>query len=56
MFNTIAGFYPVFEDAAKVLNCYDKTKRIIEGYTDSVRDENYHKQLSMQGANSVANY
>lgn len=52
----VAGFYPVLKDVAKVLNRYDKTKLSIEGHTDSVGDANYNTQLSMQRANSVANY
>jgi outer membrane protein OmpA-like peptidoglycan-associated protein len=52
----VTGFYPVLEDVAKVLNRYEKTKLSIEGHTDSVGDVNYNRQLSMQRANSVANY
>jgi outer membrane protein OmpA-like peptidoglycan-associated protein len=52
----VTGFYPVLEDVAKVLNRYDKTKLSIEGHTDSVGDANYNRVLSIQRANSVANY
>jgi len=52
----VTDFYPVLEDVAKVLIRYDKTKLSIEGHTDSVGDANYNNQLSMQRANSVANY
>jgi outer membrane protein OmpA-like peptidoglycan-associated protein len=52
----VTGFYPVLEDVAKVLNRYEKTKLSVEGHTDSVGDANYNRQLSMQRANSVANY
>lgn len=52
----VTGFYAVLEDVAKVLNRYDKTKLSIEGHTDSVGDADYNQQLSMQRANSVANY
>jgi outer membrane protein OmpA-like peptidoglycan-associated protein len=52
----VTGFYPVLEDVAKVLNRYEKTKLSIEGHTDSVGDADYNNQLSMQRANSVANY
>jgi outer membrane protein OmpA-like peptidoglycan-associated protein len=52
----VTGFYQVLEDVAKVLNRYDKTKLSIEGHTDSVGDVNYNRELSMQRANSVANY
>jgi outer membrane protein OmpA-like peptidoglycan-associated protein len=52
----VTGFYPVLEDVAKVLNRYEKTKLSIEGHTDSVGDANYNRKLSMQRANSVANY
>jgi outer membrane protein OmpA-like peptidoglycan-associated protein len=50
------SFYPVLEDVAKVLNRYEKTKLSVEGHTDSVGDANYNRQLSIQRANSVANY
>jgi outer membrane protein OmpA-like peptidoglycan-associated protein len=52
----VTSFYPVLEDVAKVLNRYEKTKLSIEGHTDSVGDANYNRQLSIQRANSVANY
>jgi outer membrane protein OmpA-like peptidoglycan-associated protein len=52
----VTGFYPVLEDVAKVLNRYDKTKLSVEGHTDSVGDANYNRELSIQRANSVANY
>ena len=52
----VTNFYPVLEDVAKVLNRYEKTKLSIEGHTDSVGDANYNTQLSIQRANSVANY
>ncbi len=52
----IGSFYPVLEDVAKVLNRYDKTKLSIVGHTDSVGEASYNQQLSMQRANSVANY
>ena len=52
----VTGFYPVLENVAKVLNRYEKTKLSIEGHTDSVGDASYNRQLSMQRANSVANY
>ncbi|WP_133469363.1 OmpA family protein [Paraglaciecola marina] len=52
----VTNFYPVLENVAKVLNRYEKTKLSIEGHTDSVGDANYNTQLSIQRANSVANY
>ena len=52
----VTGFYPILEDVAKVLNRYEQTKLSVEGHTDSVGDASYNKQLSMQRANSVANY
>jgi outer membrane protein OmpA-like peptidoglycan-associated protein len=52
----VTGFYPVLEDVAKVLNRYDKTKLSIEGHTDSVGNADYNLDLSIQRANSVANY
>lgn len=52
----VTDFYPVLEDVAKVLNKYEKTKLSIEGHTDSVGDASYNNQLSIQRANSVANY
>lgn len=52
----VTSFYPVLEDVAKVLNRYEKTKLSIEGHTDSVGNATYNRQLSIQRANSVANY
>jgi outer membrane protein OmpA-like peptidoglycan-associated protein len=52
----VTGFYPVLEDVAKVLYRYDKTKLSIEGHTDSVGNADYNLDLSIQRANSVANY
>jgi outer membrane protein OmpA-like peptidoglycan-associated protein len=52
----VTSFYPILEDVAKVLNRYEKTKLSVEGHTDSVGDANYNRQLSIQRANSVANY
>lgn len=52
----VTEFYPVLEDVSKVLNRYEKTKLSIEGHTDSVGEATYNNQLSMQRANSVANY
>jgi outer membrane protein OmpA-like peptidoglycan-associated protein len=52
----VTEFYPVLEDVSKVLNRHEKTKLSIEGHTDSVGEATYNNQLSMQRANSVANY
>ncbi|MGJ8679760.1 OmpA family protein [Paraglaciecola sp.] len=52
----VTDFYPVLEDVAKVLNRYEKTKLSIEGHTDSQGDAQYNQTLSIQRANSVANY
>lgn len=52
----VTEFYPVLEDVSKVLNRYEKTKLSIEGHTDSVGDASYNNLLSMQRANSVANF
>jgi outer membrane protein OmpA-like peptidoglycan-associated protein len=54
--NIVTNFYPVLNDVAKVLNRYEKTKLSIEGHTDSVGDAAFNQQLSVQRANSVANY
>lgn len=54
--NIVTDFYPILDDVAKVLLRYDKTKLSVEGHTDSVGDASYNQQLSMQRANSVANY
>lgn len=54
--NIVTDFYPILDDVAKVLIRYDKTKLSVEGHTDSVGDASYNQQLSMQRANSVANY
>ncbi|WP_026376863.1 OmpA family protein [Aestuariibacter salexigens] len=53
---TATGFYLVLDDVATVLKKYDKTKLSIEGHTDSVGDAAYNQQLSMNRANSVADY
>lgn len=52
----VTNFYPILDNVVKVLVKYDKTKLSIEGHTDSIGDESYNQQLSMQRANSVANY
>lgn len=54
--NIVTSFYSVLNDVAKVLNRYEKTKLSIEGHTDSVGDAAFNQQLSIQRANSVANY
>lgn len=50
------SFKPILDDVALVLANYDKTKLRIEGHTDSVGDEVYNQKLSVQRANSVADY
>ncbi len=51
-----AGFYPVLEDVARVLNKYPKTVMMVEGHTDDVGDDAYNQRLSESRANSVKSF
>ncbi|MCC2615186.1 OmpA family protein [Aestuariibacter halophilus] len=52
----VSGFYPVLDDVAKVLKNYEKTRLSITGHTDNVGEAAYNQQLSVNRANSVADY
>jgi len=49
-------FYPVLDEAVKILNEYPEKKVIIKGYTCSIGTEAYNKGLSLRRAISVRNY
>jgi outer membrane protein OmpA-like peptidoglycan-associated protein len=49
-------FYPVLDNVAETLNNYNQTVIEVAGHTDSVGDAAYNQNLSVQRAQSVANY
>ena len=49
-------FYPVLDNVADTLNNYNQTVIEVAGHTDSVGDAAYNQNLSVQRAQSVANY
>ncbi len=51
-----AGFYPVLDSVALVLNRYRQTVVDVYGHTDNSGDDNYNFDLSQRRALSVANY
>ncbi len=51
-----AGFYPVLNSVAKVLNRYQRTVVDVYGYTDSTGSDQHNLDLSQRRAMSVANY
>ncbi len=51
-----AGFYPVLDSVAKVLNEYEKTLVEIAGHTDSTGSDAINQPLSERRAASVAAY
>jgi outer membrane protein OmpA-like peptidoglycan-associated protein len=51
-----AGFYPVLDSVAKVVDEFDKTVIEVAGHTDSTGSEAYNQQLSERRAASVAAY
>lgn len=51
-----AGFYPVLNSVAKVLNRYQQTVVDVYGHTDSTGGDQYNLDLSQRRALSVANY
>jgi outer membrane protein OmpA-like peptidoglycan-associated protein len=51
-----AGFYKVLDSVSLVLKEFDKTLIDVEGHTDSVGDDNYNQNLSVQRASSVGSY
>ena len=51
-----AGFYPVLDSVAIVLNEYDRTYVDVVGHTDSTGRAGYNQTLSERRAGSVASY
>lgn len=51
-----AGFYPVMDKIAKVLNTYGKTELTITGHTDSVGSDAANQTLSERRAQAVVDY
>ncbi len=51
-----AGFYPVLDSVAKVLNEYEKTLVEVAGHTDSTGTDAINQPLSERRASSVARY
>ena len=51
-----AGFYPVLDSVAVVLNEYDRTYVDVVGHTDSTGRADYNQNLSERRAGSVAAY
>ncbi len=49
-------FYPVLDNAAKVLQKFGDKKVIVEGHTDSTGSESYNLDLSIRRAESVMKY
>ncbi|HET7655736.1 MAG TPA: OmpA family protein [Luteimonas sp.] len=49
-------FYPVLDNVADTLNEYNQTVIEVAGHTDSVGTDSYNQTLSVQRAQSVANY
>jgi outer membrane protein OmpA-like peptidoglycan-associated protein len=54
--NLQSQFYPVLDNVANTLNEYNQTVIEVAGHTDSVGDAAYNQNLSVQRAQSVANY
>lgn len=51
-----SGFYAPLNSIAEILNKYPETKIQVSGYTDSTGNPNYNLNLSLERAQSVANY
>lgn len=51
-----AGFYPVLDSVALVLNEFDNTSINVSGFTDSTGSFEYNQLLSERRANSTASY
>ncbi len=51
-----AGFFQVLDSVTLVLKEFDKTLIDVEGHTDSVGDDAYNQNLSVQRAGSVGGY
>ncbi|WP_438862982.1 OmpA family protein [Neptunicella sp.] len=54
--NIVSNFGPILNDVVTVLNRFDKTVLHVSGHTDSVGNDEYNQQLSLNRANSVKNY
>jgi outer membrane protein OmpA-like peptidoglycan-associated protein len=54
--NISADFYPVLDSVALVINKFEKTYVDVIGHTDSTGAADYHQQLSVARASSVARY
>lgn len=54
--NLQSQFYPVLNNVAGTLNEYNQTVIEVAGHTDSVGTDSYNQTLSVQRAQSVANY
>lgn len=54
--NINSSFYKVLNSVSKVFKKYKKTNIEINGYTDSTGSASYNKELSLQRADSVAQY
>jgi len=51
-----AGFYPVLDSVALVLDEYNKTVVVVAGHTDSDGADDFNQRLSQRRAQSVSDY
>ena len=54
--NLQSQFHPILNNVADTLNEYNQTVIEVAGHTDSVGDSGYNQNLSVERAQSVANY
>ena len=54
--NLQSQFHPILNNVADTLNDYNQTVIEVAGHTDSVGDSAYNQNLSVERAQSVANY
>ena len=54
--NLQSQFHPILDNVADTLNEYNQTVIEVAGHTDSVGDSGYNQNLSVERAQSVANY
>ena len=54
--NQQSQFHPILDNVADTLNEYNQTVIEVAGHTDSVGDSGYNQNLSVERAQSVANY